>query len=534
MRIQNRRAIRIASLYIITSSILAGIVLGISLANITRCTAGDGCPSLERPMGVRQDAWNTTYVNTTGVEITTDSGGYVYYLGQTWRTITYEESSLTGTADGIILIKYMQDGTLLWNVTENRGTYQEWAEGVEIATDGIILVGSAWKSSVLYILLIKYSFDGRVLWRQNIPVNGLDRAFELAIDEKNNIFIAYVRGYGSGNAYLLKCNPDGYVTWNRTWYRDANNWDNIELATMGNQFVYVLSGNNHLTKYDTHGQLLLSQSIQDTTTSSYQYLALDTRGDLLLAGDSYSLEGGKVMLSKISPTGAIIWSNILYSGLWPDSITGFGVDATDNIFLVETKRSGVEEYLNLITKYSPNGGLVWRFSWSTNPSAVFAFNAMCVSEQANVILQYQLNSAGAQKFEIISQGNQEDFLWIWFLVSIMIIGINASLVGFFIWKRRQPESVLAPEFTTPEKIAKLKNLFVISRRINIIDAASIIQMLPRDFIMKLNEWKEGLGRFSVRRKFLVIADEIKDQFITDLDAKFTEWSHATEKDKKKA
>jgi len=281
-----------------------------------------------------------------GVSVTTDASSNVY-------TANWDYNA----GGDITLTKRDAAGNILWEVPYNNtdATRHEVATWVETDGMGNILVSGTIRSGYsnpvnAASLLMKFSPSGTLLWRV-VYESSFDGSStkKCLVDANNNI---YVLGIGTGLngqvAKVKKFNSSGASVWN---YFDAGiGWPVTFKFTPDNNIVIVhrgITGSiNGYSKIDLNGNNIWSKG-------GYQSLAIgDAAGDTF--GNTYITNGSNTgsILTKLSPTGAVIWSQT-------NTINGNKVEVgTDNNPVIGGYPSS--GYGVVILKYDSNGNLLWQ------------------------------------------------------------------------------------------------------------------------------------------------------------------------------
>ncbi len=164
--------------------------------------------------------WEKTWGGSNFEEISAlavDSGGNAYLAGRT-------QSFSTGNYD-TLLLKYSSSGTLLWQKTWG-GSNTDIAHTLGMDVSGNVYVtgdtksfgGGDWDT-----FLLKYSPSGNLLWQNTWAgfSDYDDSASALGIDSSGNVFVAGDTGSWSASglwdALLLKYSFDGSLLWQKTW-----------------------------------------------------------------------------------------------------------------------------------------------------------------------------------------------------------------------------------------------------------------------------------------------------------------------------
>jgi uncharacterized delta-60 repeat protein len=329
--------------------------------------------------------WARTYngsgnADDRGNAITLDAAGNVYVTGY---------ASVLEHGLDIVTIKYTSDGNQQWAVSYNgTGNAEDKAFGIAVDAVGNVYVTgyAAATGGNINAVTIKYSPTGSQLWLKlyNGPDNLMEKAFGIAVDAANNIYVA---GYSESNAgqedmIVLKYNSStGQLMWNRRYDGSKHRDDEatcIAVDASGNIYIagFITAGNNNtnavLLKYNSSGSLVWDRTYNDGGHSEDKAfgIAIDAvNGSIYVTG-----QGGDhntdYLTIKYNPNGGRQWVSS-YDG------TGHGDDVANSIALlangnvvVTGKSWGVNNNDDFATvKYNAQNGheqQVWRYSFALN------------------------------------------------------------------------------------------------------------------------------------------------------------------------
>ncbi|MFO1128863.1 MAG: SBBP repeat-containing protein [Rhodospirillales bacterium] len=184
---------------------------------VAKYAAADGTRLWTRRFGTDQ----TDLVNA----VATDGSGNVLVVGNTEGPIG---GRYLGTGDGW-LAKFRADGHGLWRRQIGTATYDEvWAVAVD-ATGNIYVAGdtlgavSGVNQGSFDVFIIKYTADGRVLWRRQLGTSDGEFPLAAAVDANGDLVLSgqafsdFAGPYQGGyyDAWLGKWNSAGDVLWLR-------------------------------------------------------------------------------------------------------------------------------------------------------------------------------------------------------------------------------------------------------------------------------------------------------------------------------
>jgi hypothetical protein len=324
--------------------------------------------------------WERRYEGSPGTNtlirtMTLDKYDDILVTGDTYRKISetrYSEPDIfTAKYSGV-------DGTLLWEHSfdgpgnrDDRGTaIVADAEGNVIATG--LSVGSDYISG---FYTAKYSgSDGAVIWSRWSTNGGT----LLVLDGRGNIVMAG-RDYTGSTTVGVFSAADGALVWERI-LRQAQNDAPVAITTGDNGEVAVVRGlgltyddyDLSITMLGNDGRSLWQQRFDGPANASDRPsgLVMDSNGDVTVTGNSttvkYSADNGAELWSQ--PPGDLI-----------------AMDAGGNVFISRFTWSGTAYELSL-TKYSPDGGVLWEQRRGGSAQVRVRPSAMTVDRDGNLIV----------------------------------------------------------------------------------------------------------------------------------------------------
>jgi uncharacterized delta-60 repeat protein len=253
-----------------------------------------------------------------GQDIAIDSSNNIYIVGD------------TGPYGDIIILKYNNSGTQLWNTTWDLGySDHNYGYGIKVDKFDDIYVGgySVISGERSEIVLIKYNKSGTQLWNTTWGGQDWDFGYGVSTDSSGNAYVVgATSSYGVGrDIIIIKFNSSGSKLWNVTWV--GPNYD------YGNDIV--LDSNDNIYIVGTTG---IGSSDND------------------------------IVIAKYSSSGSLIW-NKTWGGGGNDEGYGISLDSFNNIYI-----TGIIEVDNMrpiaLIKYNNSGTQLWNKTWS-------GFNYLC-------------------------------------------------------------------------------------------------------------------------------------------------------------
>lgn len=247
---------------------------------------------------------NTTWGYTgsdIGHEIAVDSEGNIFVVGST-------RGDNNETYSNTVLIKFNNTGFQQWN-TSWGFEYTEVARGIAIdSSDNIYVVGYGWsyENSVYsyYIILLKYSNNGNLLWDIEWGENSYNNyGYDVIIDSNDNI---YVTGMYSDEMVLIKFDSNG----NEIWYKTKSG-TGVGIALDSEENVYIVGdkydsyGSNYdiiLYKFDSEGTEIMYNTWENNGIEHGENIAIDS--------DDKSYIIGTIQPSDEEPTDMILIKNL--------------------------------------------------------------------------------------------------------------------------------------------------------------------------------------------------------------------------------
>lgn len=266
--------------------------------------------------------WKRDYTeeNLIGIyvaAISNDRFGNIFVLGSLFAFPFVNNS-------GYFLIKYDQDGTIVWlrkYVNDTGG------DPSAMAIDG---AGNIYVTGYMYFsnddfLTVKYNNDGDSLWVRSFNTPGYyDHSSAIAVDSAGNVYVTGDSG-GSPFVYFLykyltiKYNANGDQLWYRRYDGLGNDWDHpTAICTDNTGNVYVTGessgqGNNSdyaTVKYNSSGDSVWVRRYNGPANSDDKAasMCIDREGNIYVTGFSgTSRNQNDYCTIKYSSSGAVKW-----------------------------------------------------------------------------------------------------------------------------------------------------------------------------------------------------------------------------------
>jgi uncharacterized delta-60 repeat protein len=260
------------------------------------------------------------------------------------------------------------------------GTQLDEGSGVATAPDGSVYVtGSTLSFGVgdRDAFLLKYDAVGTLLWQRTYGTASSEpgfRADEFGLDvaTSGDGSAIYVTGqFGNGSVFVAKFNAAGDLVWDRTWGDNGNFSRGVAVASDGS--VYVTGGTSTFSvgqgdvfvfKLTPDGLLAWDMTWGDTGHDSGHAIAINTAGEVYVAGETNSFVANDAFLFKLTPAGTLLWERdwgTLDRDGFPGLTAATGVaTAPDGSVYITGNASDIGELKNIVlVKFNPNGDVIW-------------------------------------------------------------------------------------------------------------------------------------------------------------------------------
>ena len=255
-----------------------------------------------------------------------DSSGNVYAGGNT-------ESD-----HNAILFKYNSSGVLQWKKSMGTSTSYEYINSIASDSSGNIYATGHFGSKPA---VVKLNSSGNTIWQRQWNQSGSPDG--IVIDSSDNIYVSgktSAVGQGSDDFLLLKWNSSGTIQWERTLGASGSDraYD-IAIDSSDNLFVvgrYTVGGGDYdsvIARYDTSGNVVWQRQLGGSSNDSYyDSIAADNSGNVYVCQWN---QGDGFTIAKYDIDGNIQWQNYLDNSGGTDYHRGIAVDPDgSNIYIV--------------------------------------------------------------------------------------------------------------------------------------------------------------------------------------------------------
>lgn len=302
----------------------------------------------------------------------------------------------------LIPAKFPSEGKALWAQRYQSLDDERDSEPSSMKTDadGNLYIGGFVQTlrNDVDFLVVKYSADGKLLWRRrwNGPGNDCDRARCIALDSQGAVYVAgesyngeKEKGGKEWDIALVKFDANGVKQWERLY--NGGKWDDDRATGVcvdAEDKVYLGGVSRSpdrkseyvLLKYDADGRALYPQPVtynpsaagHEDVDIALEDFVVDAKGSLYLAAHvGYTRKSGDdyCLFAKYDYHGNQIWMR-RFSGEFRggDKVSKIALDGAGNVFCTGTGytprdgREGTGEDI-FVVKYDAAGNEIWKTSY---------------------------------------------------------------------------------------------------------------------------------------------------------------------------
>ncbi len=227
-------------------------------------------------------------------------------------------------------------------------------------------------------------------WERTWGGANVEVGFGVAADSSGNLYATgATQSYGAGgtcngvpctDVFLLKYNPSGALSWQRTWGGTNDDLgESVAVDASGNAYVTgftwsygtgtscigVLCPSVLLLKFNSTGSLLWQETWGNDSDVRGYGIALDNSGNIYVAGimRAFASSNGhyNALLLKFNSNGGLLWARTL--GDASDQVYAIAVDSSGYVYI-----TGLAGELNtrvtlMLLKFNSTGGVIWHEGW---------------------------------------------------------------------------------------------------------------------------------------------------------------------------
>ena len=349
-------------------SVSDGIVSIIFYANDTSGIVYNTTVSVVKYTGtsyIKQDVewyrtWGVSMDSDFALDVAVSSSNEIYVSGMTRADMG--PTNLT-------LNKFDAQGNLLW-AREWGGIGSDRGDGLALDNESVFVAGytSSFGQGSNDLCLIKYDFNGNLVWNVTWGDTLQDAASNLVLDSEGNIYVSgWTSSYGSGSTDVLvvKFNSTGGFEWFETWGSSGNEWgEDIALDNeTGN--VLILGSSTQpeafVVCYNSSGSEQWSNTYVGLMDGA-RGINVDSSGYFYLTGYvDVAAENEDIIVAKLDRYGNLLW-NRTWGGEYRDR--GQDVIIEDNtLFVTGFYAKFQDQYDVCIITFDIDGNYLWNFTW---------------------------------------------------------------------------------------------------------------------------------------------------------------------------
>ena len=353
--------------------------------------------------------WSRTLGGTgtdLGYNTTIDSSDNIIVVG-------YTNSDGAGAIDGLIA-KYNSSGTLQWDRTLGRITYNDIFQGVTVdSSDNIIVCGYTQTSTTNYGLFAKYNSSGTLQWQKglgaSVGVASVTSFRDVKIDSSDNIIVVgatLADGAGGTDALIAKYNSSGTLQWDRTL--GGTGTDTLYSISVDSSDNIIVVGHTNsdgegnddvlIAKYNSSGTLQWDRILGGIIYDQGRAVTIDSSDNIIITGYTASDGEGNqdILIAKYNSSGTFQWSKSL-GGTGNDYGTNVRVDSSDNIIVVGyTNSDGAGGNDALIAKLPPDGEVDGTYGSLVYQDAVLTDAEAVLTDAEAVLTNYTFSLTDAE------------------------------------------------------------------------------------------------------------------------------------------
>jgi len=337
-----------------------------------------------------------------------------------------------GTSADYATIKYYPDGDTAW-VRRYNGpkNFYDAARAIAIDSHGNICVTGYSPGIGTFddYATIKYDPEGKQLWvrRYNGPTNDNDRAYAIAVDNLDNLYVTGVSGpYPNQDYTTIKYDKKGKQLWIRRYNGPGDGNDEARAITVdGSGNIYVsgvstgsgTSSDCATVKYDKKGNELWvrryngSKKGYDEATA----LAVDFSGNVCVTGGSETIGTDRDYFTiKYYPDGDTAWVR-KYNGPANgyDQARAIATDSYGNIYVTGESFGNKTGWDYATVKYYPDGDKAWVKRYNGPGNGNDYARAIALDGSGNIyVTGYSLGKGTAHDYATIKYYPNGETAWV--------------------------------------------------------------------------------------------------------------------------
>jgi hypothetical protein len=245
----------------------------------------------------------TTQVHTESTICWSDTG-LTSNTAYCYRLTAYNEAGESGYSSIVSCTTYNPE--VAWNKTFG-GSGIDWAYSVQQTSDGGYIVAGdtgSYGAGDFDVWLIKTDPSGNVTWNKTFGGSGNDGAYSVQQTSDGGYIVAgttasYIYARNSGDVWLIKTDSSGNMAWNKTFDGSGNDWAySVQQTSDGG---YIVTGYTYSYEADDADVLLIKADSSGNMAWNKTFGGSDYEYGRSV---QQTLDGGYIITGEISSYGA--------------------------------------------------------------------------------------------------------------------------------------------------------------------------------------------------------------------------------------
>ncbi len=282
-----------------------------------------------------------------------------------------------------------------WAKSYGDSNYDQ-ANSIQQTSDGgYIVAGFTYHDGSSDCWILKLDANGNVTWQKTYGGTGISNATSIQVTSDGGYIVAgytYPSGAVSSDCWVLKLDPDGNVTWQKTYGGSGSNLANsIQQTSDGG---YIVAGDTYafgaglsdywVLKLDADGNVTWQKTYGRPGVDQAKSIQVTSDGGYILAGHTYDSSNDYLIL-KLDADGNVAWQKT-YSGLSVELAASIQVTSDGGYILAGY--TGAYSVLKL----DANGNVTWQKTYGG--SKIYRATSIQQTSDGGYIVAGFINSYG--------------------------------------------------------------------------------------------------------------------------------------------
>ncbi len=237
--------------------------------------------------------------------VQTSDGGYAV-AGRT--------NSFGAGSNDIWVIRLNSSGDLVWSKTYGGVNTDDARQIITTADGGFIVVGDtlSFGTGDWDAWLLKLNADGTISWQKTYGRNTLDQGFSVAQTSDGGYVVSGYVSFANQDASILRLDSDGNMLWSRSYGGLSNDWaSSIKTTTDGGFIVGGVQGDVGfwILKLDSSGAVQWQNGFSGLTPYNWTTVSQVGDGGYIFAASAQSFGAGLIdmLVVRLDSLGNIRW-----------------------------------------------------------------------------------------------------------------------------------------------------------------------------------------------------------------------------------